>query len=53
MKTYRVKLIKNNGRRIIAFKQLFVNSTSKAKALSEALSLNEGYVIYSVDIFKF
>lgn len=52
MKTYRVRLVKIKGRRIIASKQLFVNSTSKAKALSDALSLSEGFVKYSVDIFK-
>lgn len=52
-KRYRVRLVKLNGSRIIASKELFVISSSKAKALSESLLLNEGYVKYSVDIVKF
>lgn len=48
-KLYRVRIVKAVNNRITANKEMFVNSTSKKKAVSPVLSENEGYQLYSVD----
>lgn len=49
-KLYRVRIVKAVNNRITADKEMFVNNTSKKKAVSSVLSENEGYQLYSVDI---
>lgn len=52
MKTYRVRIVKCNNNRIIESKEVFIQNTSKRKALEEVLNNNEKYQKYSIDIIN-
>lgn len=52
MKEYRVRIVKCNGRRIIASKEVITTNKSKKAALKSVLDENAGYEKYSIDIIK-